>query len=565
MAKVIVLGGGVAGMSAAHELMLRGFTVEVYERNPEYVGGKARSVNVPGTNIIDPNLFLPGEHGFRFFPGFYKHITATMKTIPLGNGKSVYDNLVSTDTVMIAQAGALPLVMPDNFPTSLKDVAEIFYSMMVASEELTKEDVEFFAGRVWQLMTSCKERYADEYESIGWWEYTGASTRSSAYQRLLVEGLTRSLVACKAQTASTKTVGMIFLQLIYLMLEPKAQDTDRVLNAPTNDAWLYPWIDYLTLKGVKYFKGYNVNALLTANGQISGATVQNIATGEIINVVGDYYVLSVPVEKAAPLMTQAILDLDPSLENIITLAPNVEWMNGIQFYLNTQVDLNRGHTIYSSSNWALTSISQKQFWPGYDLSKRGNGKVVSVLSVDISSWYTNGNFNNKPAQDCEPDEIKDEVWKQLKQELNIDGKVTLSDDMIEFWYLDADIQPITTPITPLMKRKLTAEENADLQKEMDLEPLLVNQCDTWEMRPNSYTMIPNLFLASDYVKTNTDLATMEGANEAARRAVNNIIKVSGSKADLCEIWPMYNPLLLVPFQAIDKKHFNNGLKWKNVF
>ena len=75
MPKVIVIGGGVAGMSAAHELVERGFQVEIYERNPKYVGGKARSVDAPGTNKIDPALFLPGEHGFRFFPGFYKHVT----------------------------------------------------------------------------------------------------------------------------------------------------------------------------------------------------------------------------------------------------------------------------------------------------------------------------------------------------------------------------------------------------------------------------------------------------------------------------------------------------------
>ena len=35
--------------------------------------------------------------------------------------------------------------------------------------------------------------------------------------------------------------------------------------------------------------------------------------------------------------------------------------------------------------------------------------------------------------------------------------------------------------------------------------------------------IPNLVLAADYVRTHTDLATMEGANEAARRAVNAIL------------------------------------------
>ena len=43
--RVIVLGGGVAGMSAAHELIERGFEVVVLERR-DIAGGKARSIPV---------------------------------------------------------------------------------------------------------------------------------------------------------------------------------------------------------------------------------------------------------------------------------------------------------------------------------------------------------------------------------------------------------------------------------------------------------------------------------------------------------------------------------------
>ena len=43
--KVIVLGGGVAGMSAAHELVERGFDVVVLESG-DIAGGKARSIPV---------------------------------------------------------------------------------------------------------------------------------------------------------------------------------------------------------------------------------------------------------------------------------------------------------------------------------------------------------------------------------------------------------------------------------------------------------------------------------------------------------------------------------------
>ncbi|MFA6300516.1 MAG: FAD-dependent oxidoreductase, partial [Nocardioides sp.] len=63
---VAVLGGGMAGLAAAHELIERGFDVTVYE--PKAWGGKARSIPVKGTGT-EGRRDLPGEHGFRFFPG----------------------------------------------------------------------------------------------------------------------------------------------------------------------------------------------------------------------------------------------------------------------------------------------------------------------------------------------------------------------------------------------------------------------------------------------------------------------------------------------------------------
>src|SRR4051794_15886660 len=90
--KVIVLGGGVAGLSAAHELVERGFDVEVYEALL-IQGGKARSVAIGGSGKPGPDGMrknLPGEHGFRFFPRFYTHVTDTMKRIPFGADRTVF-------------------------------------------------------------------------------------------------------------------------------------------------------------------------------------------------------------------------------------------------------------------------------------------------------------------------------------------------------------------------------------------------------------------------------------------------------------------------------------------
>jgi uncharacterized protein with NAD-binding domain and iron-sulfur cluster len=559
--KVVVIGGGVAGMSAAHELIERGFQVEIYDRNPHYVGGKARSIAVPGTSTNGQNNNLPGEHGFRFFPGFYKHVTDTMRRIPYGTkGKTCFDNLVSTETVEICQTGQQPILLPMNLPSSalewLKAIEDFFESFIDESKDLTKPEVQFFVDRVWQLMTSCDERFLNEYEQIGWWEYLRADDFSDAYRALLVEGLTRSLVAAKAQTASTRTVGTIFLQLIYGLFNTVSKDTDRVLNGPTTMVWLRPWLQYLESKGAVYHHGHEAVEILMNGDLVAGINFSSVeGSGAVQKVTGDYYLLSVPVEVAATLINKDVLKADASLQNIITLAPNVEWMNGIQFYLNKRFDMHRGHTIYSNSAWALTSISQIQFWPGYKINEKYDGTVRGILSVDISDWYTPGNFNGKAARDCTVEEVKTEVWEQLKQEINVGPIPILTDDMKRFVYLDSDIyyNPDGTPDLTDNKYLLG-----------NREPLLVNQVNTWTLRSNSYTGIPNLFLASDYVKTYTDLATMEGANEAARRAVNNILEVSGSSAPKCELWPLESPRILDFLKGLDKNKYDQGLAWQNV-
>src|SRR6187397_405879 len=98
---VAIYGGGVGGLSAAHELAERGFAVTVFERNPSF-GGKARSLSVAGSGT-DGRTDLPAEHGFRFFPGFYKHVTDTMRRIPFGpGGASCADNLVLATRMALA-------------------------------------------------------------------------------------------------------------------------------------------------------------------------------------------------------------------------------------------------------------------------------------------------------------------------------------------------------------------------------------------------------------------------------------------------------------------------------
>ncbi|MDF2960241.1 MAG: phytoene dehydrogenase [Paenibacillus sp.] len=537
--KVVILGGGVAGMSAAHELIERGFDVAVYEMK-KIPGGKARSIPVPGSGK-DGRKDLPGEHGFRFFPRFYKHITDTMERIPYGNNRrGVADNLVEGTRLGLARIDGLPVEFVTEFPTTVSDLRALFKSLFDNQLGLTEQEIDLYLARLWQVMTSCNERRAEEYQNMPWWTFIEADQQSPAFRRVFA-GMTRILVAAKAREANTATVGTIGAQIMTDMVLPGGS-ADRLLNGPTNEVWLHPWLEYLQRCGVDYHLNAKVERILMSDGIISGATVTEY--GETFDVQGDYYIAAFPVEVMAQFITEQMLEADPTLTGIRQLADDVDWMNGIQYFLNTDIPVIHGHMIYMDSPWALTSVSQKQFWPDVDLTGYGDGKVRGILSVDVSDWESEGILFGKSARHCTPEEVSQEVWAQLKASLNVGGQTILEDSLIHSWFLDEDVQLPNPDGTPV-----------------NLEPLLVNKVYTWELRPNAYTAIPNLFLASDYVKTHTDLATMEGANEAARRAVNAILDASGSKEKHCEIWEMYqfSPLMLQRWH--DEVRFRKGLPW----
>src|SRR5438309_7113756 len=167
--RVLVLGGGVAGMSAAHELVERGFDVEVHEAKP-VAGGKARTIYVPGSGTAGrPDL--PGEHGFRFFPSFYQHLPDTMKRIPFAQqANGVYDNLVQASHYLLADGPKKNLPFLVRFPRSLAEWRELL-SGIYRGRELGIPDGEllFFIERILVILTSCRARRLGEYEKIDWW------------------------------------------------------------------------------------------------------------------------------------------------------------------------------------------------------------------------------------------------------------------------------------------------------------------------------------------------------------------------------------------------------------
>ncbi|HEU4582055.1 MAG TPA: FAD-dependent oxidoreductase [Polyangiaceae bacterium] len=637
--RVIVIGGGVAGLTAAHELVRCGFDVHVYERRP-FLGGKAASST--------SKQGFPSEHGFRFFPGWYRHLPDTLERIPYRT-KTVAQNLVRANESLFAHTEQDPIPALLRFPRNLRDLATLAgFPEHLFRVGLTAADLTFFFQQLALFAARPEAERIRLFEGVSWWDFMQADARSEPFRHYLVDGITRNTVAANPRLASAYTIATVALRTLLDTARPDMA-VDRVLNGPTNEVWIDPWVAHLKAQGVEFHLDAELESIEVEGRDISGvrflqygvkcrkraarlqalkcrerwlqtrtpeAKAAWLAAGveleslgepapgedeylpggsqcaerslsealdeaqrESAVVRGDYYVLALPVEQMAYYVqrSEMLQRKAPGLKNVLALSNHVEWMSGIQFYLTEDLKITPGHIDCLDSEWALTAISQSQFWSEVDLKDRGageyRGQVKAILSVDISAWNVVGCKLRKEAFACEPQEIAEEVWEQLRRALNRRGKAPLlrnefllgyhanqGDRVPECAYhLDDDLvgrfdrkkqafykryESVRFSAEAVAERASSRDQEGALptlfahgqRLHMNVEPLLVNRPGTLGVRPSAKTEMRNLFLAADYVATNTNLATMEGANEAARRAVNEILAVSGSQHAPCRLW-----------------------------
>lgn len=519
--RVAVLGGGIGGLTAAHELAIRGYEVDVYEATAD-VGGKAKSQSLRGTGE-GGRADLPGEHGFRFFPSFYRHVIDTMDRIPVPGGTVAGRVRRSTEMAMAEKKATY--VFKRHPPADLGDFFDIGAAIRDFYRDTDVPDVDFarFAHKMLEFMISCDERRLAEHERVSFWDWVGGGSYHATFQKYLATS--RFMVAMHPQKASARTIATKAIQILTDFFRHGTR-TDGVLDGPTNERWLEPWRQELEGRGVRFHCAVEIEALeLGPRRRLSRVRTRGGA------VEADHYVLAVPLDVAEGLVTDPLVEADPALGGLRRLRGATSWMVGAQFYLDRPIGACQGHIAFPDSYWALSAIAQAQFWDG-GVERYGDGRVRDILSVDVSDWDTPSPRIGKRARDCTKRELLDEIWAQVHDGLALDRAWVLHE------HLDENV-----------------EFSAGLPR--NRTPLLVHPPGSWFDRPGADLAIDNLFLASDYVKTNTDLASMEGANEAARRAVNAILETDASAADPCTIWSMEEETgpLVVLAKRLDRRAF----------
>jgi uncharacterized protein with NAD-binding domain and iron-sulfur cluster len=540
---VAVFGGGIAGLTTAHELVERGFDVTVYERRAW--GGKARSMEVPGTGV-GGRRNLPSEHSPRIFFGFYRNLPDTMRRVPFSsNPRGVFDNLVAAPMGGFVRIGEPMLSLPlgNLDPTAYTSPAQIRDTLLAAAlkTNIPPQGAAHFADRIVVYLSSCDARRRGQWEYTPWAQFIAEDRYGEDYHSLLSRTFSHLLWATTAKQASVNILGKTFEWLIYNYLGRDSNGPPlRIFDLPTTEAFIGPWLSELRRLGVHLRNHHALKHFVVRDGRIAGARVRGPRGVGVVSA--DFYVCALPVALARERWTPEILALDPALAKMRNLI--VGWGNGMKFYLRRHHPIVKGHVIYRDAPWVMGSISQAQFWAGDFATRYGDGTVHDCLAVVWVDWDAPGVLYGKPARKCTPDELAAEVWEQMKRHLAT-TESPLTDDLLHSWHIDPGLIP-----------------KSDGFHNEDLVTLLT--VGAWDSRPQAGSAIPNLVLAGDYVRNGGwEMGHMEAANVSGRIAANEIIDRAGSQQAHVEVIQPYRPSEWEPLKRIDAERYKRGLA--NVF
>src|SRR5207248_3588089 len=283
------------------------------------------------------------------------------------------------------------LTVPLSFPpqgVTPETFVESLSAVLVEAYALPPQEALYFAGKLFVYVTSCDERRLGQWDHVSWKDFIREDRMSAEYRTVASRSLVRNLAATKAGQASTHSIGLVG-EASFMSLMGRGNDQnatfDRVLDGPTSEVWLDAWTGLLERLGVTFLVGSTLESLAVRHGRIDHAVVRD-ANGTR-PVTADWYIAAVPLERMAALLTPALLAADPALEGITRL--RTDWMSGLQLYLREPLPVTNGHVNYVNSPFALTSISQSQFW-ARNLSAYGDGAVRESFSTIISDWDTPG-------------------------------------------------------------------------------------------------------------------------------------------------------------------------------
>ena len=524
---VAIFGAGIAGLSAAHELVRRGYRVSVYESEAE-AGGFFRSAR----NLQSGNL--PTEYSWHGMGPWYHNLFAVLRQIPFDDTGSVYDKALSRPIAFG--------IFPDH------GKAEFFDNGLRSTPRMFRFSLwdwlkwAWLMFKTWGANVRTQEKYSRQNAAAQW-------------KPMLSEQGYRTWRACFGPwvgsdwtKVSLHHAGQFFRK--QLISKPPhahladdqgpawshgAKDGWLLFRGPSSEFWFGRWIKDLMERGVSFYWNERLERF-----RFNGTTITAGLLGSGTIVDADLYILAVN-----PFAAAEILARTPELEKqeelrlfklLVAEGPHVQVSFRIGFAEPIKFPRARTAVVVADSEFNLTLFAEDQVWKSdVDL-----GREIKALWTGTSCVATvPGRLFNLPVSKCSKEQFLAEVEAQILscESLNAlikeaNGGRSLADfkiARIEVWH-----EWIFSP-----------------EGIRGPQPKWVTTTNTQPYLPSQITPVPNLFLAGAHTKTEVDVWSIEGAVESGRRAARAIDPT-------VEVISQYKPWWLRAISSVDDVCYKVG-------
>jgi protoporphyrinogen oxidase len=489
MPEVIIVGSGLAGISAATRLMEQGFDITLYEQN-DFLGGKLGAHRTDGKG--DPH-----EHCYHMYLNWYNNFWQFMREI------GALDKFIPSPVIgcrlpgdkqtraYLTNAGS-PATILTNMLNGIAPPADQFISAYSLLDLIGTQSI---SGNVLE-QTSVN----NFFRSRGY--ATDGSIAASA--RTLAEAFASPSYLSSARSYQS------LIKYGYRNPTPSLW----LLTQNTNDAIFEPWEKHLEerakelKRGFEIHRGTRVEHLHLTNGEVRNLTVGTVSINPTtergapikatdlrkVKVPGDL-LLAVPPRALGRLLTHDVAACAPKLETVRLLRS--EPMISLDVYFKKKISGLTGNiTLLLDSKYTLSLLDTSQVW-----SDQAGNTALNVISsnADLIVNYPN-------------EVILDIVLKELQR-------------FLDFKLDDVD------------HGRCHVQTNVG-------EELFVNQVGSWDYRPTATCAIPNLFLAGDFCQTFIDVVTVEGAVVSGLVAAEALRRKHGIGAPIDIVRPDSYPAFL---------------------
>ena len=474
MRNVIVIGGGLAGMTVAKEVLKQGCSVTILEASTR-LGGKA------GSDLNGDGLWE--DHGYHVFPGWY------LNTRQLLTELGAATNLIDVDRTHFLLKPQAPKLGNSSakewdFVTfyQFSEILDYFKNYLSIGKLLPKLDSFLAVYTVIDLLSErwSRREFLDRVSLNGFLQGRSYATEKIAELQ--------QQTVLQASSIPSYEVCAMTIKLVIDRWARYPKPLYSFLNGSLQETFIQPFHSYILnlaeRNGVKLtiLTNWTVKRIV---GGTAGVTGIERESGETLDIgAADLVVLATPME-----ITRDIVDADLYKAEVEAANGNQDqvvlgnlWhletapMAALTLYFNEKVPgFPKEHVNLYGSPLKTSFIDISQHWG----SLRDQGRTV--LDVIASNFV--------PLQGLPHGKMADLIIKDVLDWLQLDRSV------IQGYSLHDNVR----------------------------KQLFLNTVGAWGYRPGTDTKIPNLYIAGDYCKSEADLTTMESAVESGINTARDLL------------------------------------------